>query len=367
MKKILFIMPYFIKDNFGGGAEVQAYLSAKNLSKFFDVYYITSNPLNKQKFEICDNIKVFRILKNTSIYGILDFPKLIYYLFKIKPDFVYLRMNYPFLLPIGVFSKFIKSKTFWFSTEDITIDYFYHTKNFFQYLRKYRSFHKIPFLLINNILYDVCFCIGIYLMDKRIVQNKLQQRKLKDKFKLNSEIVYSIIEIEDEIVEKSKEPLIIWVSHLSIRKRPDLFIQIAKSLPKYKFVMIGSDSKNYPKERILMNKSDNLDYLGKLSLDETNNFFKKAWILVNTSPREGFPNTFLQAFKYRTLVISLYVDPDDILKNYKIGFLVGNLENAVETIREVIENENLRKEITERAYKYLIENHSIKNILNLFL
>jgi hypothetical protein len=25
-------MPYFIKDNFGGGAEVQAYLTAKNLT-----------------------------------------------------------------------------------------------------------------------------------------------------------------------------------------------------------------------------------------------------------------------------------------------------------------------------------------------
>ncbi|MEO0143805.1 MAG: glycosyltransferase family 4 protein [candidate division WOR-3 bacterium] len=367
-KKILFIMPYFIKDDFGGGAEVQAYLTAKNLSKFFDVYYITSNPLNKEKFEIIENIKVFRILKNTSIYAIFDFPKVIYYLFKIKPHFIYLRMNYPFLLPVGIFSKFINSRTLWFSTEDITIDYFFHIKSFFKYLKGYKKFYKVPFLFLNYLLYDICFCLGIYLMDKRIVQNKLQQKKLKEKFKLESDIIYSIIEIENEVFEKPREPLIIWVSHLSERKRPELFIEIAKKLPEYKFIMIGSDSPNYPKERILNNKPNNLEYLGKLTIDETNNYFRKAWILVNTSfkEREGFPNTFLQAFKYRAVVVSISVDPDDILKNYKIGFLVGDLENAIKVIKEIIENEKLREEITQRAYNYLINNHSVNNVLAIF-
>jgi hypothetical protein len=54
-------MPYFIKDNFGGGAEVQAYLTAKNLTNLFDVYYLTSNPLKKEKFEVFENIKIFRV------------------------------------------------------------------------------------------------------------------------------------------------------------------------------------------------------------------------------------------------------------------------------------------------------------------
>ncbi len=128
-------MPYFIKDNFGGGAEVQAYLTAKNLSKTFQVYYLTSNPLKKESFEVIDDISVFRVLRNTSIFAIFDFPKIIYYLFKLKPHYVYLRMNYPFLLPVGIFSRFIGAKTFWFATEDITIDYFYNVKVFFKYAR----------------------------------------------------------------------------------------------------------------------------------------------------------------------------------------------------------------------------------------
>jgi glycosyltransferase involved in cell wall biosynthesis len=361
-------MPYFIKDNFGGGAEVQAYLTAKNLTNLFDVYYLTSNPLKKEKFEVFENIKIFRVLRNTSIFAILDFPKVIYYILKIKPDIVYLRMNYPFLLPVGLISKILRIKTFWFSTEDITIDWFYHTKNFFKALKNYKKIYKIPILFINYLLYDICFSLGIYLMDKRIVQNKFQKEKLKKSFHLNSEIVYSIIEIENEEFEKNNEPLILWVSHLSQRKRPLLFLEIAKKMPDYKFIMIGSDSPNFPKEIILNNKPNNLEYLGKLTLEETNNYFKKAWIFVNTSYsyREGFPNTFLQAFKYRAVVVSLNVDPDDILKNYKIGFLTENLQRTISVIENLIKDENLRIEVSNRAYDYLIKHHSIENVLRLF-
>lgn len=361
-------MPYFIRDNYGGGAEVQAYLIAKSISKLYDVYYITSNPLKKSKYEVFENIKVLRILKNTSIYALLDFPKIIYYLFKLKPDIVYLRMNYPFLLPVGVVSKIIKSKTLWFSTEDITIDKLYHTKNFFKYLRNYKKYYKVPFLFLNYLLYDICFLLGIYLMDKRIVQNSIQRQKLKKVFNLDSKIVYSIIELAEESFEKSKEPTILWVSHFGQRKRPKLFLEIAKKLPNYKFIMIGKDSPNFPKEEILKDKPDNLIYLGGLSLDETNEYFKKSWIFINTSykGREGFPNTFLQAFKYRSVVVSLEVDPDDILKNNKIGFVVGSIENAIETIEKLIKDEKLRRDITNRAYEYLIKHHSINNILELF-
>jgi len=362
-------MPYFIRDNFGGGAEVQAYLTAKNLTNLFEVYYLTSNPLKKEKFEIFENIRIFRVLRNTSIFAILDFLKVIYYILKIKPDIIYLRMNYPFLLPVGLISKILRIKTFWFSTEDITIDWFYNMKNFLRALRNYRKIHKIPILFINNLLYDICFSLGIYLMDKRIVQNKFQKEKLKKLFRLNSEIVYSIIEIENEEFEKSKEPLILWVSHLSERKQPLLFLEIAKKMSNYKFIMIGSESPNFPKEIILNNKPNNLEYLGKLSLEETNNYFKKAWVSVNTSKkeREGFPNTFLQAFKYKVVVVSLNVDPDDILKNYKIGFLAGSLENAINIIEKLIKDKNLRNEITQRAYDYLLKNHSVENVLKLFL
>lgn len=359
-------MPYFIKDNFGGGAEVQAYLTAKNLTNLFKVYYLTSNPLKKEKFEIFENIRIFRILRNTSIFAILDFPKVIYYILKIKPDIIYLRMNYPFLLPVGLISKILRIKTFWFSTEDITIDWFYNTKNFFKALKNYKKIYKIPILFINYLLYDICFSLGIYLMDKRIVQNKFQKEKLKKLFHLNSEIIYSIIEIKDELIEKDKEPLILWVSHLSEKKQPLLFLEIAKKMPNYKFIMIGSDSPNFPKEIILNNKPNNLEYLGKLSIEETENYFKKAWIFINTSKKEGFPNTFLQAFKYKVVVVSLNVDPDDILKNYKIGFLTENLESAIGIIEKLIKDENLRNEITQRAYQYLLKNHSVENVLSLF-
>ena len=43
----------------------------------------------------------------------------------------------------------------------------------------------------------------------------------------------------------------------------------------------------------------------------------KSKILINTSSFEGFPNTFVQAWANGVPVISLKVDPDNIIKKKK--------------------------------------------------
>ncbi len=53
-------------------------------------------------------------------------------------------------------------------------------------------------------------------------------------------------------------------------------------------------------------------FCGAISQQEVNAELANAHVLVNTSLYEGFPNTFIQAWMRRTVVVSLNVNPDGI-------------------------------------------------------
>ena len=57
--KVLLISEYFPPKTMGGG-EISAYLLAKNLAKRMDVSVLTSYFPGLKRFEIKDNIKIYR-------------------------------------------------------------------------------------------------------------------------------------------------------------------------------------------------------------------------------------------------------------------------------------------------------------------
>jgi len=357
-------MPYFIKDNRGGGAEVQAYLKAKHLAQKggLEVIYLTSNPGDKPQEEFVEGIRVLRKLR-------MPFPlRNTFTIFRetlrIKPCIVYTRMNWPAVLPIGLASKIIKAQTLWFATEARGLSPFYNLKKFFNTAKNYYGAkYKLPLLLINAILEDLFFQTGIYLMDKHFVQNTEQLELLKKYYHIEAKLFPSVHEIPDEYPRKSPNPTIIWIANFSDNKRPELFLEIAKALPEYQFIMAGNIRPDY--EWIKKSAPDNLKILGRISLEESEKLFEKAWIYVNTSLKEGFPNTFIQAWKYRTAVVSMNVDPDGLLTKKRLGILTNNsLKITIEAIKELVKNEDFREEIISRAYKYVKLTHNVKKLIH---
>jgi glycosyltransferase involved in cell wall biosynthesis len=108
----------------------------------------------------------------------------------------------------------------------------------------------------------------------------------------------------------------------------------------------------------------NLRYLGEMPIDEVNRILAESHILVNTSDYEGFPNTFVQAWFREVPVVSLHVDPDDILKREGLGFHSGDFETLVRDTRRLIEDTDLRTHMGRRARAYAVENHSLMRNLD---
>jgi glycosyltransferase involved in cell wall biosynthesis len=171
-----------------------------------------------------------------------------------------------------------------------------------------------------------------------------------------------------DLPEKPRET-ILWVGRSAKVKRPELFLQLARQLPQRNFVMIcqqaSRDSDNdYDKLLTQANQIGNLRFIQRIPFEEIDDYFQRAFMLVNTSDSEGFPNTFVQACKCGTPVLSLNVNPDNFLDKYNCGLCAGgNWDSLTEMCRKLLDPAT-SKTYGQNARGYARQNHSITHIVN---
>jgi len=153
-----------------------------------------------------------------------------------------------------------------------------------------------------------------------------------------------------------KKGYVLWASRLTWYKRPGLLIEIAKRLPNYRFIAVGRGDYDFSRA------PRNLHFLGFKNGEELYDLFKHANLFLNTSLVEGFPNTLIESGIYYTPYVTFY-DPENIVKNYQLGFQIRSIDEAVQAISELMENPSLRRKMGINIRKYVEENHDIDNIV----
>lgn len=347
-KKICFIAPKAypifnekIKSVFGG-AEVQLYLLSSEFSKYSDadISFIVAD-YGQKELETYDKVKVYKSLafKGNVIRQINDFFTAFN---KIKADVYIHRALSPVSGLLALYCKFINKKFVYMVAHDGELDGIYRKHNGF--LKSY----------IANLVFKFA--------DLIIVQNSTQEDNLKHKG-INSRLIKSgfIIDSISSIEKKS----ILWVGRSGGWKNPEMFLKLATLNPKYRFVMICSkaikQNKYHSKIKEQASHIKNIQFIGFVPYNEINAYFKKAKLFINTSRQEGFPNTFIQAMKNKTPIISLNVNPSDMLNKYKCGFYCeNNFEVMNDNLNKLLRDQTLYHKLSESAYKCAVENHDIK-------
>ena len=166
------------------------------------------------------------------------------------------------------------------------------------------------------------------------------------------------------VVSQEQRNSILWIGRTGLYKRPELFVRLAKEFANEKFVMIcprnriGEGYKN-----LKLDEADNIEFHEQVPFQQIDDFFQRAKVFVNTSDSEGFPNTFIQACKCATPILSLNVNPDGFLDKYKCGLCAnGDWELFVNMQKKLLNRETARK-LGHNARKYVEEHHDITKIV----
>ena len=155
---------------------------------------------------------------------------------------------------------------------------------------------------------------------------------------------------------------VIWVNNFKRGKRPELYVELARRLPDIHFVMIGEipDWGFYGASlnRMMKNAPPNLEYCGRLSVDEVNAQISQSDLLVYTSRKgvEGFGNSFLQAWFRGVPTASLSFELDGIIEREKVGKFAHTFDEFVNGVQALMNNPEARMAMGERARTYALEN-----------
>jgi glycosyltransferase involved in cell wall biosynthesis len=223
---------------------------------------------------------------------------------------------------------------------------------------------------------------GLNRADGIIAQTEKQQHLLKKNFGIEAVLIRNGVPIPDPDAEihrlVDKEPAgeeatidgkdggcdLLWVGSLRRRKRPDLYLELARRTPNAKFTMIGGkgDDENYHREIYSLAKSiSNVRHIGFVPPDEMNKYYGSAYALVNTSDLEGFPNTYLHSWAHGVPTFTIEIDPDEIIEKNGIGKATGTFEGLVSEIHSICDNPQTRSEMSARALSYVRQNHDIRD------
>jgi len=336
-----------------GGAEVQLFLLASELAKDknFDVSFVVADH-GQSAVEEYRGISVYRsfrlgVKKYKYVHGIGAALELFWILKRINADVYIQRAAGIETAVIAVFCKLFYKKFIYMLAHE------WDSNKRYQFQRG---------------LVGYFFIFGLRRATERIAQNREQQGSLHNNFGLDSILQKSAYEIS--VLPSLSQDYVLWVGRCEVWKQPKIFLQLAELFPKEQFVMVLANFNDGELFKLVCGaqlRLSNLRIIQDVPFKEVDQYFQHAKLFVNTSVWEGFPNTFIQAAKNKTPILSLNVNPDNFLTEFGCGWdASGDLKKLVKQCDYILTHENIRRQTGERAYDYAKTNHDIRNIVEQF-
>ena len=326
-----------------GGAEVDLYLIGNELAKDpdFEVSYVNADYGQREVIEH-GKIKLYKGFSFEDLPFISAY-KLWKTLKAVDAD-IYMMKTASIGIPLVYLYCKLNDKKFFYKTASNT-----------ECDGTYQKKHPVIGRAFNYVLRHA---------DKVICQNKDDMQQLKQNCNIHSQVIANAHAVDE--VECEKDGSILWVGRSAAVKQPEQFLRLAKKFASLKFVMIcqkATGDNNYDQLKDNAARISNLNFLESVNFKEIDSYFAKANLFVNTSKTEGFPNTFIQACKAGTPILTLNVNPDNFLDAQHVGRCGnGSWERFTEMFVQ-LQSHDLQQQLGENARKYAREHHDIKIII----
>lgn len=210
---------------------------------------------------------------------------------------------------------------------------------------------------------DRCYD-SIRLATKLVVQTQKQKQFAKDRFGVDTVVIANPIEIASH-PGNAIGSRFLWIGKAVENKRPDLLLALAEACPDQCFVMILNDVGNGLFERISSAKARNVEIVRSVPPSQLGEHFAEARALICTSDFEGFPNTFLDAGRFGVPVLSLKVDPDNIVVREQGGFVArGDFAELARAVKDFAAEPVSAVTAGRRLYDYVKREHEASQRVN---
>ncbi len=315
-KKILFYHPEFSD----GGAEKTNLLVSEELSKKYEIFYISNFFSNKYNEEIKKmGIKKIKLSANRTITSFFEISKIIK---KINPDIIFSVQMHANILMLLINLFLFKNNLKIICCERLS------PKSYYGNL-KGKIILILAYLLYKNAKKIICNSKGLANEIKKLTNSKnitfiynptLKQKlkRLADKFKVN----------EYPFKNKKNRKIIISIGRLDKTKNQMMLLKAVNYLRSKEnlsvvFIGEGNKKKDLIKYSEEINFNKNLYFLGF----KKNPFpyLVKSDLFILTSNYEGLPNVLIESMSLNVPIISTNCPsgPKEILLNGKAGFLVN--------------------------------------------
>lgn len=196
---------------------------------------------------------------------------------------------------------------------------------------------------------DRCFAAARFLITK--AQKKYHLPKPPD-------FLPSPVHLKEGII-KSKKPLVCFIGRLDRIKRPWIFFELARKFPNVDFIAVGAGHNTALEKRLYSTYGNlpNLSLHGFIDQFQSRELFEileKSWVLVNMSPHESLPTSFIEAVGHECAILS-EMNPDGFASQFGFHVVNGEYEKGLQYL---LADETWRKR-GKLGAKYVRENFSL--------
>lgn len=182
--------------------------------------------------------------------------------------------------------------------------------------------------------------------------------------------VPSPIDVPKQSPKKAKEPIALFVGRWDHRKRIERFFELAREFSQMRFVAVGrAHDESYDRKlRADYGNLPNVEmpgFVSRFGEGGLYDLYARAWIIVNTSAREGLPYTFVEAAAWGCAILSC-MNPDDFSSRF--GYFVED-DDFVAGMRWLLKHDRW-SELGQAGAKFVqstfSEENSIRTHLDLY-
>ena len=340
-----------------GGAELQVKMLLERLQTrhAFDVHYVARNV---DPTHVPEGYEIHRVGSRKPIGGsfALDTFELLRVLARVRPDVVYQRVACTYTGVAAYFAQRNRVRMVWHVSSDRDL----------MPLPRILSW-RAPIERLTKYLVNY----GARAATSVVVQSETQAELLYRAFGRTDAIQISNSHAEVfGARERTVDRLVVcWIGNVKEIKNPEAFLRLAvefRQRADVQFVMAGAPQMSDGSWRSLKARIDslpNVTYLGLIPHDVVGELLGRAHILVNTSPLEGFPNTFIEAWMREVPVLSLQVNPDGVFDRDQNGICAaGSVDRLKSALGTLLDDRVLRERIGRRAAEFARNRFSFSNV-----